>query len=497
MGLKAKIFFLGLSALAGRQSFAMTVPGDMASSIIDRLADSRSVYNEPYRGVLANPALAVYRQPFGLNGLTAGFGSEPGHRCAMLDAGSLVRLDDRDVFTGEAGYDVGFRFRDSAAESADLDMVHPYTLADTVSGRQNSEAYRFGLGFARRSSLVGWGVTGNYRAGLSYRNRDPRPRNVSGRLDLGAGMVWHCLPRYSVAVSGAVSMYKQSSSITFYSELGEDVVYHLTGLGTTYVRFNSLGKSTGYKATGGDVSLSLFPRSASGLTAMLSYGGMNLSYTLRDLNNLELSRLNRRRIGAEVAWRCGGYGRNAGVLLYYGRDSRRGTENIFGDPSTGIYPRIASLEMYRSDIDRAGVRLSGEITPAGSIRLSGVAEAAYTASRESYAQPWRCLSANMAVVTLRAAVTWVPGARWLLRAEPQWRLSTAASRSSEGFDGELDYMSADCLDVWRRATDTSNYVGIALGADRVVSGPVAAGLTFTAGYDRLGTVLMAGVRVAF
>lgn len=58
-------------------------------------------------------------------------------------------------------------------------------------------------------------------------------------------------------------------------------------------------------------------------------------------------------------------------------------------------------------------------------------------------------------------------------------------------------MSADCLDVWRRATDTSNYVGIALGADRVVSGPVAAGLTFTAGYDRLGTVLMAGVRVAF
>lgn len=155
----------------------------------------------------------------------------------------------------------------------------------------NIERYSFAGGYSNKGKRIDWGADIAYTAFLSYRCRDPRPRNVSGSLNIRAGIGWHVSEPYIIAVSAAVLKYKQSSSILFMNEMGQPVVYHLTGLGMSYNRFNSLGKNTYYNGTRYTLSVDLLPGRRSGLIASASVSRFGIDYTLKDLNNLPMSHI--------------------------------------------------------------------------------------------------------------------------------------------------------------------------------------------------------------
>ena len=71
------------------------------------------------------------------------------------------------------------------------------------------------------------------------------------------------------------------------SELGEDKIYHTTGLGTHYTRFAGLGKEAAYKgvAFGGEISMA--PKTA-GVFADIAYRHFHFTKHLIGLNNLPL-----------------------------------------------------------------------------------------------------------------------------------------------------------------------------------------------------------------
>lgn len=483
--------FAGLSVLCGGQALA-------GPPLVDKVEQAYSVFNNVFEPALANPALAVYRHDFTLNSVAAGFRSNVDGRRALMDADSYIRLDSTDVVSATGQYSVGFHYPRCTAESADMDIVWPYALADTVGGRQNIEVYGFSLGFSRGGKAVGWGAGGSYRALQSYRDRDPRPRNVSGLMRLEVGLEWKAWERYGISASAGMMLYKQTSSITFYSELGEDVVYHLTGPGTSYTRFNSLGKNTAYKGGGFCFSAGIFPRDAVGFYSVIRYGRMDINYILRDLNNLTMSALVHRRLRIDGGWRSGRRGACLGVGAYVSYDTRDGRENIFGDPSTGIYPRIGTLGMFRARVLSCGLSVAGEGMCTRRTTFNAEARCGYTGSYRQYAVPLRRLCAGSLHCEACPGLLWRCSCAMMVHFKVVCGGRISIHSCMTGFDVLEDFLSADCVRVFERDTRTAGQAGVRLGIDRTFGGGTVWGLLFSAVRDTAdGMYIHAAAKVSF
>lgn len=351
-----------ITALAVLMSFTAVSHG---SDIIGRYISYGSPYRETFAYCYANPALMQCRADSSLTSISVALRgiSADGVVDPQRGAGFAGWLFNAETYTkyksstlwGSASYNHEKNFDVVWNETADIDIVYPYVTADSVGGAITGEVYSFQGGYADGHGRWKWGITADYKAGLYYRKVDPRPRNVSGLLHISAGAAFSVIHGYDAALAIDFRKYRQSSDIEFKSELGVEKIYHLTGLGTRYKRFDGLGTSSYYDGAEYGVSLTLFPSATAGAVASVDLSRFSFHKVLVDLNKLPLVDVRHDRLHASAGWR-GHNGMNRWCLLADVDCYRRvGTENIFGSAAVSNYPKVGEIETYFDTRTLAGV----------------------------------------------------------------------------------------------------------------------------------------------
>ena len=328
--------------------FSCTIQS-MHGRINETVAEHRSLFTGQLSDAWENPALNRYRFKNSLTQIRAGGEYSDDRYGGSFRADTYMKLEKMNV-TGFAEYMNTYRTSGQLTEVSDEKIVGPYLTYASGDGTMKTERYGFGGSYAALLGNWSVGISGSYIAGLHYRTVDPRPRNITGNLHICAGASLRLSQRYSVSACAIYRKYKQTSKLMFVSELGKNQIYHLTGLGTTYARFNDQGESVYYKGfeTGG--SLGLFPLTE-GIYTFLNYRYLSLTQILTDLNKLPLTRTSTPGWEGTAGWRSRDW--MAGLTGSWER--RHGSENIFGDAVSGQYPEIGSQTLYSRTRRSAGV----------------------------------------------------------------------------------------------------------------------------------------------
>ncbi len=318
----------------------------------ERTALNRRIFCAPY----ANPALQVFRYNSSLSAIDLFVDSrtrpeavvqETGksHHAFGADAEMYIRLKDRSVMWGKAGYRNQRTHSVHWNESADYEWIYPYLTADTIGGNMKGEDYHFQAGYGIQSGKWSYGASFGYVSRLSYRDIDPRPRNNVARIGAQLGGSMAINGAYRLGVSASALRYKQSGSIAYYNELGVAKTYHLTGLGNTYVRFDGTNRNVSYEGHEWGAALQYFPTNYNGLSLSAAYTQTTLTKRLTSINNLPLNKLQHRTIETEMAYlRSERWG-----IRYQGKLLRHdGDDNIFGEATDNVYPQIATTRNYKA-----------------------------------------------------------------------------------------------------------------------------------------------------
>lgn len=356
MAMRTAILSTAVAAFTAWSSLAAATPADStsAATVMQRIElASQGAAQSLLSLAWHNPAINQYRRHFSLSEVGLSFTSRhestalhpqqgDGERIAAFDAKAYIKHKSQTLW-GQAYYNNGRIDGIEWNETSDIDMVYPYLLADSAGDKKmNVERYSFGGGYASHKGRLSWGGTIGYTAGLYYRNVDPRPRNVTARLSAVAGLGYRLTGDYVGAVSVGFMKYRQTNDIAFYSELGNEKIFHLTGLVNDYNRFAGSGYSTYYNGRQWSSSLSFHPAGNIGFSASVAAAQLSLDNVLADLNKLPMAHIDHKAIEAEAGWLAAGWGLKA----HLGASRRTGTENVFGDPTGSVYLEIGSLDMY-------------------------------------------------------------------------------------------------------------------------------------------------------
>lgn len=375
-----------------------------------------------------NPAVNQWRMSAGITRVGAGYSnrSEKSGDCdPRFGSGDAFWSAGADTYTkyrsstlwGSARYTNGKTEGMLWNETADYDIVYPYVLADSVGGDMKREVYAFAGGYADRRGRWAWGAEMSYRATLEYRDVDPRPKNVVGCLDIAVGGAFNLARDYYAGISFNFRKYKQDNDIDFKSEMGNDKIFHLTGMGTDYHRFAGTGHDTYYDGYRYGLTADFAPASGSGAFASVDISRFTFDNILSEYNKLPMASAWHNSIGVRAGWLNRPAHSYWGVAMSVTAYRRHGTENIFGDPAGGIYPQVGANAMYADNGTQASLDgMWGTIWgAAGRVAVSG--GAGWQRRITSYMDPWR-QSETKAVTAHAGAGAYVPlSGGWLLSAD--------------------------------------------------------------------------------
>ncbi|MDE5924818.1 MAG: hypothetical protein K2G75_05790, partial [Muribaculaceae bacterium] len=362
----------------------------------------------------ANPALMPLRRDYSLAQIAAGWRSRRESEPFVVEAGDGSRdgffeaeayfHNGASTLWGDAAYSNGRNLNQRWNESGDFDRLYPYLTADSVGGDLNRERYSFAGGYARTGSHIVWGVEGSYTAVLAYRKVDPRPRDITGDLRLKGGVGYRFPFGYTAAVGVGFDKFRQTSSISFMSELGVSKIYHLTGLGSHYYRFAGTGYSTYNDCYEYSLSANIIPQSATGAFLNAEFSLTTQRHVIDDLNRLPMASLTHREMNLSGGWnfRFGAHSLSAEAAFDVWR--RHGRENIFGDSQSGTFPQIGSLDMFADNYHCESLRIVYE-AEVGSTTIGIAPYGNLTHRRTVYITPRRDRLMDMANAGLRARAT--------------------------------------------------------------------------------------------
>lgn len=358
----------------------------------------------------------------------------------------------------------------------------------------NVERYSFAGGYASFNGKIGWGGEISYLAGLHYRGVDPRPRNITGDLSLSAGIGLAGPLGYFIALSGMFRKYKQTNEVTFFSELGNEKLYHLTGLGADYKRFAGTGYDTYYNGYAYGIVMSLFPSSAQGFSASVALSRFTFENIISDFNKLPMAEAGHNRLEAEIGYTQPRWGLKGTLLL-----SRRvGKENIFGDPASQVYPLIGSLPLFYEN--RADLAVAGFWEKSFSRqRITILPEIGYHHWNMIYADPSARQYVNDLSTALKAKCTTPLGRTFLsVSASGRWIKPIASRLDIGNFSDTSDVSTEIYTSDFRFLSKDNWYAGIEASLTIPVTAKYAlqGSVSWTHGFhaldvssDKLGTSL--------
>lgn len=347
-----------------------------------------------------NPAIRQWMLPISYSALSGGYVNERQSQAVETKLGDgidfgYVAADSyikhrSSTLWGAASYRNGRERSVVWNESSDAVLIYPYFTADSIGGDLKMEQYSFSGGYADHNNRWAWGAEIGYAAGLYYRDVDPRPRNVTGRLDIAAGGAMRIgATPYHAGISVNYRKYKQTCSIEFVNELSDNRIWHLTGLGTHYERFAGSGYSHYYNGNRFGATANLYPDTGRGAVFSASFSRFTFDHILTSLNKLPLQSVADNRFDVEAGWLAAGGRHDYAATVAFTYKERTGTENIFGDPSNSIYPQIGSMAMYTHTYFDVRAGLLWQWHPSEGSILAVTPKGTYTRSRTAYIDPHR------------------------------------------------------------------------------------------------------------
>ncbi len=351
---------IALVAIAA-SAVAATKPADLnPDSILRRVERNDGSTQRLVCLAWHNPAMRPLERDFSISSVNGSFnrnadseaidpqvGSKSTHWA--FDADSHIKYKNSTLW-GSASYHNGKDRDVKWNETSEIWNVYPYVMGDSTGGDIKTEVYCFAGGYAATCDRLTWGCSMGYTAGLYYRAVDPRPRNVTGNLEFAAGITWNFTPDTYAGVMLGYTKYKQTNDITFYSELGDKRILHLTGLVNDYGRFAGDATSAYYNGNTWRAGLNL--GLAGSLKASVEVLHYKVTNILTSLNKLPMAFATHNAINAEAAWTSTRWGAAAQMSA-----SRRvGTENVFGDAASSTYPKIAEHDQYFENRIEASAR---------------------------------------------------------------------------------------------------------------------------------------------
>lgn len=380
-------------AIAIAANFAMAQEVDSVAGVMQRVERNAQETERLLTLAWNNPAIMQLWRNYSISEVNVGYTSRNENNAVDIQQGdkdNTLLFDARtymkhrnSTLWGEAYYHNGRIKGINWNETSEPQVVQPYLLADSVGGMMNVERYSFMGGWASYNGRLAVGASIGYTAGLYYRNVDPRPRNVTANLDTQAGIGYNVWRGYVLAACLNYKKYKQTNNVAFYSELGNDKIFHLLGFANDYSRFAGTGIQTYYNGNRLGATVNFHPSSGRGFSASVDVSRFTFNNIITQLNKLPLAHVGYNVIDAEAAWMA----QDWGIKAHCSASRRVGTENIFGDPAGAVYTCIGKLDMSFQNCFNAGVDGVWQRFVAKDVMLALHPAIAYNHYNEIYVDP--------------------------------------------------------------------------------------------------------------
>ncbi len=335
-------------------TLSMTIIYAQDSTIISDISREISPMTTLTEEYYSSPSLKSYERPNSFSKLETNYlyakqdlflrqeGS--GNQGFRVVANSYLKNNAKSTLWGEAYYLNQKVNNVSYNETNDYALIFPYVMADTIGGNLFSETYFFGGGFAKQLKTVEYGFYASFKGLQSYRDKDPRPKNISSDIDVKLSISSHLQQNYVASLDLNVRKYNQKNELAFASELGAPLIFHDAGLGAynTLLAGNRMSASYIGNSIGGQFNL--IPVTKNGFMAQLSYNQFNFDKLLSGII-YPISEAKDEKIKAVFGYSKTNHRRSFVVKLQATHTQRDGTEAKFNNKGSDV-----SMEKISEDI---------------------------------------------------------------------------------------------------------------------------------------------------
>ncbi|WP_329904254.1 DUF6850 family outer membrane beta-barrel protein [Porphyromonas pogonae] len=333
---------------------------DQAYTLIQSVMHRYDCYRSFLSAATGNPAQQGYKYPSGLSSFyikgdikaskyPVFYQQGTGHKGLLFEAQSYLKRKKNTHLWGAAHYNVQHKKNLSWISSADVEILYPYFLADTLGGDLRAEEYAFQGGYSKQ--WVKWSIGGevNYRASQEYRTEDPRPRNIVSDLNIKAGGAFLLSDSYNIGLTIKYGAYQQRGDVTFYKETGGISELQMDGLGSHYERFDGTKSDLCYEMSTVQTSLNLLPINKKGFDLSITYSHTVLERIMYGLNQAPINSYYKHSLPVRLAYVKDGTSTffSAGIMGEYSH--KQGRNNIISESTKGEYLPVGHLPMYAEE----------------------------------------------------------------------------------------------------------------------------------------------------
>ncbi len=296
------------------------------------------------------------------------------------------------VVWGNVSYDHQYAQGQLWNETADYQKLYPYVMGDSIGGPLTSSIYHFDGGYSLLpTKYAAIGVKISFDGNVSYRRKDPRPKNIATRLAGALSGSFHLHRDHLISLLLSGERYKQSNDISFYSQIGNSFIYHLTGIGTVHPRFSGVEKEVFYSGNGYKLGCSWVKMHSSAKRELsmshalsLHFGQNRIEKIMANINNAPLfytiASNGVLQAYTDIRWRK----MALHPYLSLGFSCKTGMENILGDPAQGEYTVLNTISPFQQKTKGIDTGIQYEQQFTSNDRLLAAITYSYKNEKEQY-----------------------------------------------------------------------------------------------------------------
>jgi hypothetical protein len=279
-----------------------------------------------------------------------------GRKGFYIDAASYYKNRNKLTLWGNAKYSNQTAIKVKYNESLDYDLIYPYVMADSVGGNIKMESYAISGGLAKKLGKVYYGLQTGYLGVQNYRDRDPRPNNISSDINAALSAAISLNTQYRLALNITGHKYNQRNRLSFENELGYPLVYHDAGLGAYNVMLAGDRMVAYVNATSWSPSINLVTAKEKGFLFKTGYQQFSLRKRLDDIKQ-SIATAKENRFFVDLGYVKNGLHTVYTVEVNAGIKKRKGTEAIFNNSGGSAgYQKIAERLSFIDDIQEFGIK---------------------------------------------------------------------------------------------------------------------------------------------
>ncbi|HAY3536193.1 DUF6850 family outer membrane beta-barrel protein [Elizabethkingia anophelis] len=259
-------------------------------------------------------------------------------------------LDHKTLVWGTASYNNGKYKKMLWNENADYDIIYPYVAADSVGGDMRFENYAFSGGYAKMLGTYTIGITGSYRASMSYRDVDPRPKNTTANIALAMGGNKLIMDKFRIGAYLEGEKYTQKHYLSFVNSQGFPIIYNMSGLGNYNELLSGKLRQAYYEGWSYGGGMQIYDTNSRNWYLNLSIRKFQLDKYLTEYTDLNASKVDEQQLGFSIGKFFTAGKLFWGIMAEGNTKERKGTENLFLNDNSRNYIQIGSAERYNHKI---------------------------------------------------------------------------------------------------------------------------------------------------